>query len=65
MDDLVEIPARKGRVVGDLLLVSKPGDHVMFRAGTDAVLTFSACPHGKTPVNGAACAPVEAHFTVI
>ncbi|MDH5513239.1 MAG: aminomethyltransferase, partial [Gammaproteobacteria bacterium] len=45
--------------------VSKPGDYVVFRAEMDAVIAFSACPQDMVPVNGAACVPVEAHFSVI
>lgn len=41
--------------------VAGPGDEVAFRAETDLVLVFSACPHDILPVNGLA-GPVEAHI---
>jgi uncharacterized protein YcgI (DUF1989 family) len=65
MVDLIEIKARKGRAVNHLPPVSKPGDYVILRAEIDAVVAFSARPQDMVPVNGAACVPVEAHFTVI
>lgn len=45
--------------------VSKPGDYVVFRAEMDAVVAFSACPQDQVPINGEACIPVEAHFSII
>jgi len=41
--------------------VAKIGDEVSFRAETDLVLVFSACPHNILPVN-ALSGPVEAHI---
>ena len=44
--------------------VSKPGDHVLFRAELDLIVVFSACPQDLVPTNGAACRPTEAHFAI-
>lgn len=43
---------------------SKPGDAVTFRALTDLVFVFSACPQDLIPINGALKQPTEAHFCV-
>lgn len=45
--------------------VSRPGDLVRLRAEADLVVVMSACPQDLTPVNGAAQAPVQAHFRLI
>ena len=45
--------------------VSKPGDHVLLEARMDAIVAFSACPQDMVPINGADCAPTEAHFQVV
>ncbi|MDH3229439.1 MAG: urea carboxylase-associated family protein [Alphaproteobacteria bacterium] len=61
----MNIPVLDGGAIDYLPPVSKPGDYVVFRAEMDAVVAFSACPQDMVPVNGEACVPVEAHFTVI
>ncbi len=43
--------------------VSKPGDHVLFRAEMDCVVVFSACPQDIVCIN--AGAPTEAHYEVL
>lgn len=43
--------------------VSKPGDHVILRAGMDCIVVMSACPQDLIPVN--AGYPVEAHFEIL
>jgi uncharacterized protein YcgI (DUF1989 family) len=43
---------------------SKPGQYVALRAEMDLIIAFSACPQDMVPVNGAACTPTEAHFTI-
>lgn len=67
MGERIEFPAHgcKGGAIDHIPPVSKPGDHVVFRADKDAVVAFSACPQDLAPVNGEAWARVEAHFTVI
>jgi len=42
--------------------VSKPGQHVTFKAEIDCVVVFSACPMDVVPVNSGA--PTEAHFEI-
>ena len=44
--------------------VSKPGDHVVFRAELDCIIAMSACPQDMLPVNGEDCVPKEVHFSV-
>ena len=44
--------------------VTKPGDYVVFRAETDVVVAFSACPQDILPINGRTRHPTEAHFQV-
>ena len=61
----MNIPVLEGGAIDYLPPVSKPGDYVVLRAEMDAVVAFSACPQDMVPVNGAACVPVEAHFSVI
>ncbi|PWR19122.1 DUF1989 domain-containing protein [Zavarzinia compransoris] len=43
--------------------VSRPGDHVAFRAEMDCIAVMSACPMDITPVNG--MAPTEVHYAVV
>lgn len=45
--------------------VSKPGDHVVFRAELDCIAVMSACPQDLVPINGEACVPTEAHYEVL
>jgi uncharacterized protein YcgI (DUF1989 family) len=43
--------------------VSRPGDHLLFRAEMDVIVAFSACPQDILPINDNR--PVEAHFQVL
>ncbi len=45
--------------------VSKPGDHVTFRAEMDCIAVMSACPQDLVPINGEAGETVELHFEVL
>jgi uncharacterized protein YcgI (DUF1989 family) len=45
--------------------VSKPGQSIALRAEMDAIVAFSACPQDIVPINGVACTPMDAHFTVM
>jgi len=45
--------------------VSRPGDLIRLRAGTDLVVIMSACPQDLTPVNGAEQCPVDVHFRLL
>lgn len=45
--------------------LSRPGDRVVLRAQMDCIVAMSACPQDILPINGAACAPTEAHFQVL
>jgi len=44
--------------------VSKPGDHVTFRAEMDLAIVFSSCPQDMVPTNGADGIPKDAHFEI-
>ena len=44
--------------------VSKPGDHVTFRAEMDIAIVFSCCPQDMVPTNGADGIPTDAHFEI-
>lgn len=44
--------------------VSKPGDHVIFRAEMDIAIVFSCCPQDMVPTNGADGIPTDAHFEI-
>jgi len=44
---------------------TKPGDHVVLRAELDIIVAMSCCPQDILPINGAARAPTEAHFTIL
>lgn len=61
----MNIPVGGTGAIDYLPPVSKPGDHVLLRAEMDTVVAFSACPQDKVPINGKACIPVDAHFTII
>jgi hypothetical protein len=56
-------PMEADGVIGIYPTVSKPGDHVLFRAEMDLVIVFSACPQDIMPINDNA--PNEAHFQII
>jgi uncharacterized protein len=43
---------------------TRPGDHVTLRAELDCIVAMSACPQDILPINGAACQPTDAHFSV-
>ncbi len=43
--------------------VSKPGDHVEFRAAMDCIAVMSCCPQDILPINKGS--PVEAHYEVL
>jgi uncharacterized protein len=45
--------------------VCKAGDYVVLRAEMDCIVVFSACPQDMVPINGVACTPTEAHFTIL
>ena len=45
--------------------LTKPGDHVVFRAEMDLVIAFSACPQDILPINGRNRQPTEAHYQVL
>jgi uncharacterized protein YcgI (DUF1989 family) len=44
--------------------VCSPGGYVALRAEMDVIVAFSACPQDILPINGTACKPTEAHFTI-
>jgi uncharacterized protein len=44
--------------------VSTPGSYALFRAETDLVVAFSACPQDVLPINGRTGRTTEAHFSV-
>ncbi|HAW47667.1 MAG TPA: aminomethyltransferase [Roseovarius sp.] len=45
--------------------LSRPGDSVTLRARMDCVVAMSACPQDILPINGAACQPTEAHYSIL
>jgi len=60
----MNIPVIDGRHIAFRPPVCKAGDYVAFRAKMDLIIAFSACPQDILPINGLACVPTEAHFTV-
>ena len=60
----MNIPVRPDHRVEFQPPTSKPGQYVALRAEMDLIIAFSACPQDMVPVNGAACTPTEAHFTI-
>jgi uncharacterized protein YcgI (DUF1989 family) len=60
----MNIPVGSDGAVERLPPVSRPGDHVLWRAELDLVIAFSACPQDITPLNGPDCTPRDAHFTI-
>jgi uncharacterized protein YcgI (DUF1989 family) len=44
--------------------LSKPNQYIALRAEIDLIIAFSACPQDMIPINGAACTPMDAHFTI-
>jgi uncharacterized protein YcgI (DUF1989 family) len=59
----MNIPVAADGSIDWLEPVSKPGDHVVFKAEMDCVIAFSACPQDIIRIN--AGAPTEAHFEVL
>lgn len=45
--------------------VSRPGDHVTFRAEMDSVVALSACPVDMLPLNGPDCRPQDVEYRVL
>jgi len=60
----MNIPVARDGAVDRQPPVSRPGDHVLFRAEMDLVIAFSACPQDVTPINGPGCTPMDAHFAI-
>lgn len=60
----MNIPVAQDGTVAFEAPVSKPGDHVLFRAEIDCIIAMSACPQDMVPVNGAECEPKEVHFRI-
>jgi uncharacterized protein len=60
----MNIPVSDGRHVAFQPPVCKAGQYIALRAQMDLIIAFSACPQDIIPINGAACRPTEAHFTV-
>lgn len=60
----MNIPVRADGSVSFEPPVSTPGSHVRLRAEMDLIVVFSACPQDLVPVNGAACTPQDAHYTI-
>ncbi len=60
----MNIPVSGGRYVAFQPPVCGPGQYIALRAQMDLIIAFSACPQDIIPINGAACTPTEAHFTV-
>ena len=44
--------------------VSKPDQYIALQAEMDLIIAFSACPQDIVPINGLACTPTDAHFTI-
>jgi len=61
----MNIPVIDGRRLEFRPPVSRPGQSIALRAKMDLIIAFSACPMDILPINGAACKPTEAHFTVV
>jgi uncharacterized protein len=60
----MNIPIGPDGAVVRLPPASRPGDRVVLRAEMDLVIVFSACPQDITPINGPACTPTDAHFSI-
>jgi uncharacterized protein YcgI (DUF1989 family) len=59
----MNIPVGPDGSIGFEPTVSRPGDHLLFRAEMDVIVAFSACPQDILPINDNH--PVEAHFQVL
>ena len=44
--------------------VSRPGDHVSFRAELDCLIALSACPVDMLPLNGPDCRPRDVEYLI-
>lgn len=44
---------------------SKPGDYVVLEARADLYVVLSACPQDRSPVNGDAMTPTDAHCRIL
>lgn len=60
----MNIPLGSDGAIDRLPPLSRPGDHVLWRAELDLVIAFSACPQDITPLNGPDCTPKDAHFAI-
>jgi uncharacterized protein len=60
----MNIPVLDGNRVEFRPPESKPNQYIALRAEMDLIVAFSACPQDKVPVNGLACTPTDAHFTI-
>lgn len=58
-------PPRENGKMAWLPPVSRPGDHVTFRAEMDLVAVISACPMDLLPINGADAVPRSLSVTVL
>ncbi|MEO1291320.1 MAG: urea carboxylase-associated family protein [Pseudomonadota bacterium] len=60
----------EGNVVSVSTPLSRPGDHVVFRADRDVTMVFSTCPMDVAPsagaaaINGPDCQPRPVHYSV-
>jgi len=55
-----------GRTLDTRPTVTKPGDHVIFRAEMDCIVAFSACPQDIVKIQGAGDnTPKEAHCAIL
>lgn len=61
----MNIPVAPDSSVGFEPPVSRPGDHVLFRAELDCVFVLSACPQDLVPINGKDMVPKDAHYAVL
>jgi uncharacterized protein YcgI (DUF1989 family) len=61
----MNIPVSRDDEIAVLPPVSRPGDHVTFRALVDLVLVLSACPMDVTPINGEDRTPRPVHYEVL
>ena len=61
----MNIPVGAGGMLSWEPSLAGPGSHVVLRADRDLVVVFSACPQDIVPINGADCAPKDAHFEIL
>jgi uncharacterized protein len=61
----MNIPVSNGRHIAFRPPVCREGQYIAFRAMMDLIIVFSACPQDIIPINGVACRPTEAHFSVV